>query len=187
MDNLQLIEAVKANNVAAVKELIESGADLNQQDEQGWTPLCWAAGKGDPEIVGLLIERGADPSKVGRDQRTPYKIALAAGNAKVVMLLRDAEAKNKGAASVPQRPWARAYLLSELRQFPAWSDTDETKEDETTSEPRVVFLHHDLTVTSSMWHNENVVFDNVTPEWQEFCQNVLGFRVPDDIDLIVRA
>jgi len=41
-----------------------------------------------------------------------------------------------------------------------------------------VFLHQDLTVTSSMWHNEDVVFDNVTPEWQEFCHTVLNFRVP---------
>jgi len=95
MDNLQLIEAVKANNLASVKEFIESGADLNQQDEQGWTPLSWAAGKGNPEIVGLLIERGADPLKVGRDRRTPYKIALAAGNAEVAMLLRNAEVKTQ--------------------------------------------------------------------------------------------
>jgi ankyrin repeat protein len=44
MDSLRLIEAVKAGNIAAAKELLDSGAAANQQDEQGWTPLNFAAG-----------------------------------------------------------------------------------------------------------------------------------------------
>jgi hypothetical protein len=30
-----------------------------------------------------------------------------------------------------------------------------------------------------------VIFDQVTPQWKEFCASVLGFKVPDDFDLIV--
>jgi len=91
MSDLQLIEAVKANNLAAVERLIQSGADLNQQDEHGWTPLNWAAGKGDIETIRLLIEKGADVFKVGVDQRTPYLIALAFGHAEAVELLCEVE------------------------------------------------------------------------------------------------
>ena len=34
---------------------------------------------------------------------------------------------------------------------------------------------------------EQVVFDEVTPEWRAFCTDALGFKVPDDLDLIVAA
>lgn len=32
-----------------------------------------------------------------------------------------------------------------------------------------------------MWHDEDVVFDQVTPEWKDFCEHMLEFAVPDDI------
>ena len=51
----------------------------------------------------------------------------------------------------------------------------------------VVFLHEDYTVTQSIWSNENVIYNDVTPEWQNFCNTVLEFKVPDDLDLIVAA
>lgn len=193
MDSLQLIEAVKASNYTAVTELIESGVDVNQQDEQGWTPLNFAVGKGDLAMVQLLIERGADVFKTGRDQRTPYKIALAAGRAEVAKLLRDAEQRSGDAASALHRPYVRAYLLSELRQFPGWDEGqgatgqsagDVTQEGQPTPEDPVAFLHQDYTVTSSMWPGEDIIFSNVTPEWQEFCTKSLGFYVPDDLDYL---
>ena len=40
--------------------LIAKGADVNAEDEDGWTPLHGAAGKGHKEIAELLIDKGAD-------------------------------------------------------------------------------------------------------------------------------
>jgi hypothetical protein len=51
-------------------------------------------------------------------------------------------------------------------------------------EEEIVFIHQDLTVTESMWHNEKVIFSDITPNWQAFCTNTLNFKVPDDLDLI---
>jgi ankyrin repeat protein len=68
MSNMQLIEAVQTGQLAKVEEALNAGADINEQDEQGWTPLNWAAGKGNVEIVGLLLNRGADVFRTGRDQ-----------------------------------------------------------------------------------------------------------------------
>ncbi len=45
MSDLKLIEGAKAGNSKAVEALVESGADVNQQDKQGWTALNFAAGK----------------------------------------------------------------------------------------------------------------------------------------------
>ena len=42
--------------------LIQHGADINAQDENGNTPLFWAYGAGDKQIVSVLKEAGADES-----------------------------------------------------------------------------------------------------------------------------
>ncbi|SRR6266446_1351206 len=196
MSALQLIGAVKSGELAKVKELLQSGDDVNQQDEHGWTALNWAAGKGSVDGVKLLLENGADVFRVGRDQRTPYKIALAAGHAAVVSILLDAEKRTGKATSQSEREYCKAYNLRDLRQFSGWTeskinwkaDTDSGDEGErpreSLSDDDVVFLHSDLTVTQSMWHNENVIFNRVTPEWQTFCTETLRFKVPTDLDLI---
>jgi len=200
MSAWQLIEAVKADNMATVKELIGSGVDINQQDEHGWTPLNWAAGRGNLELVALLVESGADVFKGGRDLRTPSLIALAAGHAEVVRFLRQAEDQVEAEKpSRPQRKYCKAYHLRDFRQFPGWTESqinwkekrDNGQAGNRESEPQafsdddIVFLHQDYTVTQSMWHNENVIFNQVTPEWKEFCATRLKFKVPDDLDLIV--
>ena len=202
MSDMHLINAVKAGDIATVKELIESGVDVDCQDEQGWTPLNWAAGKGDIEAVRLLVESGADVFKVGRDQRTPYMIALAAGRVNVVKFLQHAEDNYVGEKiDRQQRPYCKAYDLKDLRQFPGWTEgkidwkekkddghkDDGESQDKELSDDDVVFIHHDLTVTQSMWHSENVIFNQVNREWEEFCAGVLNFKVPDDLDFITSA
>ena len=43
-----------------VKLLIENGADVNEKNALGWTPLGSAAYFGYTDVVKLLIEKGAD-------------------------------------------------------------------------------------------------------------------------------
>ena len=191
MSQVELIEAIKSGNAASVKELIDNGVQLDQQDKQGWTPLNWAAGSGQLEIVDLLLQHGADPLAVGRDLRTPQMIALAAGHAEVVKRLREAEAK-AGATESSERKYCTAYHLGDLRRYSAWSENKPVNEDKSAengsvqelADNDVVFLHQDYTVTKSMWAGEDVIFDNVTDQWKEFCVTQLQFAVPDSLDLI---
>jgi ankyrin repeat protein len=195
MSDLQLIDAVKTDQRAKVEEALNAGADIHQQDEQGWTPLNWAAGKGSVEIVSLLLNRGADVFRTGRDQRTPYKIALAAKHTDVARLLKKAEQAVNGAGSdCISRDYARAYLLGELRKFSDWREekinwketvpADENGNAREPSDDDVVFLQQDLTVTELIWPGENVIFNRITPGWVDFCTQELQFKVPDDFDLI---
>jgi ankyrin repeat protein len=190
MSDLQLIDAVKTGQPAKVDEALNAGADIHQQDEQGWTPLNWAAGKGSVEIVSLLLDRGADVLRTGRDQRTPYKIALAAKHTDVARLLKKAEQAVNGAnGDSTSRDYARAYLLGELRKFSNWREekinrADETGNSHQLSDDDVVFLQQDFTVTELIWPGENVIFNRTTPEWIDFCTQELQFKVPDDFDLI---
>jgi ankyrin repeat protein len=202
MSELALIDAIKTGDYENAKTLISAGVDVNQHDEQGWTPLNFAAGKGNLPMVKLLVEKGADIFKVGRDQRTPYMIALAAGRVSVVKFLREMEDEYPGEKPArPERKYCKAFYLRDLRKHSGWTESrinwitkpDDNKKDEK-AEPdsgsafpddKIVFIHQDFTVTESMWQGENVIFNSVTPEWREFCGGPLGFKVPDDLDLIV--
>jgi hypothetical protein len=196
MTNIQLINAVKVADLSTMKELIKTGVDINQQDEQGWTPLNWAAGKGDIEMVRLLVKNGADMLKVGHDMRTPYKIALAASHVDVVKFLRETGVnKYEEVKQKRKKPYCRAYHLIDVRQFPGWKESKINWKEKIGSEQAefggkgfsdddVVFLHRDLTVTHSMWQSEDIIFNQVTPEWEAFCTDVLRFKVPDDLDEI---
>jgi hypothetical protein len=178
---MEFIEAIKSGNRSSVEEMVAGGAELNQQDKQGWTPLNWAAGSGQLEIVELLLERGADPLAVGRDLRTPQMIALAAGHAEVVKRLRRAEVEaNGGNAQKSDRKYCTAYHVGELRRYSSWPETHQLADDD------VVFLHQDYTVTKSIWSGEDVIFDIVNDEWKTFCSNELRFAVPDSLDLIAK-
>lgn len=199
MSNAKLIEAVKSGDSASVRNLIASGEDVHQRDDYGWTPLNWAAGRGDLEIVKVLVDAKTDILATGRDQRTPYMIALSAGHVEVVKFLKAVEEKSGKAASREPRKYCKAYYMRDVRQFPQFIETrknwkqihagshDGKSENDAFSDDDVIFIHQDFTVTESMWHNENVIFDQVTPEWSQFCENSLGFKVPDDLDLIVEA
>lgn len=195
MSDLQLIDAVKTGQAAKVEEALNAGADIHQQDEQGWTPLNWAAGRGNVEIVSLLLNRGADVFRTGRDQRTPYRIALAARHIEVARLLKKAEqAVNGASGDSTSRDYARAYLLGELRKFSDWREekinwketaaANENGNSRELSDDDLVFLQQDFTVTELIWPGENVIFNRTTPEWIDFCTQELQFKVPDDFDLI---
>jgi uncharacterized protein len=189
MSELQLIDAVKSGELAKVEELLNSGSDIHQPDEQGWTPLNWAAGRGDPNMVKLLLNRGADVLCVGEDQRTPYKISLAARHTDVARLLKEKEqASNKTSSDSSPGNYAKGYLLGDLRKFSGWREAKINAQENGKSlelaDSDVVFLHQDFTVTRLIWPGENVIFNQDTPEWRDFCSQQLQFKVPDDFDLI---
>ena len=195
-DDLQLIAAATEGDADKARELLEQGADVHQSDEQGWTPLNWAAGKGDAGMVRLLLERGADVTVTGRDNRTPLMIAKAAGRTEVAEILTAAE-QDKGVWEDPRetRPYCKAYYLRDLRKFSDWTEEapaseaesgngsparDEDDDAELTDES-IVYVHQDFTVTRSMWHGEDVIFDDVTAEWRRFCERELEFAIPEDL------
>ncbi|HKQ03816.1 MAG TPA: ankyrin repeat domain-containing protein [Blastocatellia bacterium] len=184
-----LIEAAKAGNLETVEALLRSGAEADEADEKGWTALTFAAGQGDLAMVRLLVERGADPFKVGRDQRTPQMVALAAGHVEVVKYLCEAEDSRdaeRARSLRPERQYARAYHLRDLKQFPGWSEIA-AGSSEGSSDEQVVFVHQDFRVTESIWPDEKVIIDQASDSWREFCAQVLGFQVPSDIDLMVSS
>jgi ankyrin repeat protein len=175
MNEMQLIEAVKTGEANRVQDLIESGWDLEQKDNNGWTALNWAAGRGDLPIVRLLLDAGADVSNTGRDLRTPYQIALAAAQVEVAALLQQVGHERGLEQESAVRPYCKAYPAEAFEQFPDWRTE--------LANDAIVYLHQDFSVTASFRHGEAVVFDRVSDAWRNYCCDRLAFSVPTDLEL----
>lgn len=87
--------------------------------------------------------------------------------------------------------FCKAYSLAKLRQYSNWSEKSENTRKEFRGEngkqieiPReltendYLYLHENLVVTDGIFEDQNIIFDNVTPEWEQFCKEVLKFEAP---------
>jgi ankyrin repeat protein len=71
----------------AVCKLIERGADLTAQNNNGWTPLHLASQMGHADVAHMLIERGADLTVQDSRGLTPLHLALHRGEVNVARML----------------------------------------------------------------------------------------------------
>lgn len=82
-----LFEAVRARDVAAVRELVALGADANAALPGDGSPLIEAARRGQLEIVQMLLAAGADPNLAVQGDGAPLIQASLSGNLDIVRLL----------------------------------------------------------------------------------------------------
>ncbi|KAK1329279.1 hypothetical protein QTO34_011460 [Cnephaeus nilssonii] len=86
-NNHLLIKAVKEDDMEQVKQLLEGGADVNfQEDEGGWSPLHNAVQMNNEEMVDLLLRYGANPCLRKRNGTTPFILAGIEGNVRLLKL-----------------------------------------------------------------------------------------------------
>jgi hypothetical protein len=86
--------------------------------------------------------------------------------------------------------YCKAYPVKKLRQFSGWTEKIENLNRErgqaevpdaeplTLSDDDFLYLQENFTVTDGIFIDQNTVFDNVTPEWKEYCMNALKFEAP---------
>ena len=96
---LEVVTAVKADNVAAVRQLVDRRADVNAAEVDGTTALMWAIRGGDERITSLLLKAGARANAANRYGVSALSLAVDAGNAASVDLLLRAGADLKLAES----------------------------------------------------------------------------------------
>lgn len=65
----EIHEAARKGDLATVKKLVEQGADINEMDKDGNTPLYVAAAKGHMEIVRYLTEHKATPKTQDKPEK----------------------------------------------------------------------------------------------------------------------
>ena len=87
--------------------------------------------------------------------------------------------------------YCKAYPITRLRAYQGWRekaenvrketrivDGKEVEEDRQLTDQDYLFLQENYVVTDGIFLDENIIFDDVTPEWTDFCKNVLQFDIP---------
>ncbi|MBD5413603.1 MAG: ankyrin repeat domain-containing protein [Treponema sp.] len=82
-----LLYACAAGNIHGVRILLEHNADVNIQDENGFTALMFASARNHAEIVQLLLQNGADMSLRAKNgyYALLYAVLLEAQDAEKVL------------------------------------------------------------------------------------------------------
>lgn len=86
--------------------------------------------------------------------------------------------------------YCKAYPIQKLRQFSQWTENaDKTRKEKKEVDGKELEINRELTdddflylqenyvVTDGIFKDENIIFDNVTPEWVDFCKNILSFEI----------
>lgn len=79
--------ATRKEDLASIRKLLKSGADVNRRSGNGWTPLKSAAQQGNVDIVKALLNAGADPNIADNTNYTPLMNAVSGEHVDIVKLL----------------------------------------------------------------------------------------------------
>lgn len=88
--------------------------------------------------------------------------------------------------------YCKAYSLKKLRGFSGWTEKAENARKEkqpgadgkevevtrTLTDDAYVYLQENYVVTDGIFKDENIIFDQVTPEWVSYCHDTLQFEIP---------
>ncbi len=103
--------AIEKGNLVYAQKVISMEFDPNLHHDNGYTPLAYAAMKGNPQMVELFLRNGANPMMTTKEGDTPVELALRFGHGEVADVLkkarqeleaRTAQGSNAPAAEPPQ-------------------------------------------------------------------------------------
>lgn len=87
--------------------------------------------------------------------------------------------------------YCKAYPIARFRDYSGWSENKQNvrKDKQQVDGKEVVtqreltdadflYLQENFVVTDDIFIDENIIFDQVTPEWIDFCKNTLKIEIP---------
>jgi ankyrin repeat protein len=96
----ELIETTRENNLPEVSRLLSVGADVNDKDWNGCTPLHWASKMGHLQVFQALLDHGADVDAKEIYGETPLHLVCYRGYLALLQALlsrgANIEAKTRG-------------------------------------------------------------------------------------------
>jgi hypothetical protein len=87
--------------------------------------------------------------------------------------------------------YCKAYPITRFREYKGWTekaenarkekraaDGEEVEVERQLTDKDHLYLQESYVVTDGVFLDENIIFDDVTPEWKDFCTHALKFEVP---------
>ena len=87
--------------------------------------------------------------------------------------------------------YCKAYLAKQLRGYPGWNENaanvrkekkevngKEVEVDRELTDDSILYIQENYVVTDGIFKDQNIIFDNVTDEWKEYCHGTLSFEIP---------
>ncbi len=99
-----LIEAVKTGDAAAVRTLLDRGADVDAAEPDGTTALHWAVHNEDLDVAARLVEAGAEVDATTRYGVAPLALAATNGSPETLRMLLEAGADANRASGEGETP-----------------------------------------------------------------------------------
>jgi len=94
-----LFYAIEKNSVVYGQKVLAMNFDPNLHHDNGYTPLAYAAMKGNPQMVEMFLRNGADPAQTTRDGDTAVELALRMGHNEVADSLKRARQAREAPAA----------------------------------------------------------------------------------------
>ena len=101
--------AIEKSNVPYGQRVMSMNFDPNLHHDNGYTPLAYAALRGNLQMVEMFLRHGADPALPTREGETAVELALRAGHKEIADVLKRArqEREARGGAPIPAAGAAR--------------------------------------------------------------------------------
>ena len=103
-----LFYAIERNNLVYAQKVLAMNFDANLHHDNGYTPLAYAAMKGNPPMIELLLRNGADPGMPTREGDSPVELALRMGHNEIADMLKQARRTAAEADEVEDETAAQA-------------------------------------------------------------------------------
>jgi len=121
-----LKDSASQGDLLEVNELISAGKDVNEKDDEGWTPIYYALKNDHPAVVEALITAGADLNTRDLYGQTPLSLAVVYSSLPVAELLIASGADMNTADTLGRTPLHNAAVKDrpEMVTLLVWCGAD---------------------------------------------------------------
>ncbi|KAH0536387.1 hypothetical protein FGG08_006737 [Glutinoglossum americanum] len=88
-DTSTLFKAIRSGDARRLSCLMNSQLDLNARQDNGTTPLHWAAENGNEDVARMILDNGAEADAVDKRGQTPLILGACKGHELFVRLMLD--------------------------------------------------------------------------------------------------
>jgi hypothetical protein len=101
-----LFYAIEKGNLVYAQKVLSMNFDPNLRADNGYTPLMYAAARGDARMCELLLRNGADVDVVSAEGDTAIELALRVGSQEVADILKGVRAEQQATREVTEKAQA---------------------------------------------------------------------------------